>query len=259
MILTCPDCSTRYSVKRNAVGPNGRTVRCANCSATWFVASDADDLALQDNETESLTAVEAAVQPSVDFETPKPVIKKRSLPHRGANVLEGDTADNQGRYRPPMGVSMIWVVTLGLLGTASALGYVNRQPIVEKFPKAASIFKAANTPVKAGGLDLEDPATTQTIIDGKPALVINGFIVNRTKTEKIAPDLQLSMLNSNEEEVANWIVEMNQAVVAPKQRLEYISQYLSFVPLNQFSYKVFPVHSSHLQTYLYMYFVHYLF
>jgi len=35
MIVTCPNCSTCYSVDPGALGPAGKTVRCSNCAHQW--------------------------------------------------------------------------------------------------------------------------------------------------------------------------------------------------------------------------------
>src|SRR3982751_4575430 len=36
MILTCESCHTRYLVPGDAIGPDGREVRCAACHHQWF-------------------------------------------------------------------------------------------------------------------------------------------------------------------------------------------------------------------------------
>ncbi|WP_434054653.1 MAG: zinc-ribbon domain-containing protein [Roseibium sp.] len=42
MKITCPDCSTSYEIKAEAVGQQGRSVKCAKCGNRWFVSADDD-------------------------------------------------------------------------------------------------------------------------------------------------------------------------------------------------------------------------
>lgn len=45
MIIACPACGTRYAVPDNAIGVDGRTVRCAKCRHSWFQEGPEVDLA----------------------------------------------------------------------------------------------------------------------------------------------------------------------------------------------------------------------
>lgn len=38
MIITCPNCATRYSIDPGALGGNGKVVRCSNCDHQWHQA-----------------------------------------------------------------------------------------------------------------------------------------------------------------------------------------------------------------------------
>jgi predicted Zn finger-like uncharacterized protein len=102
MILTCPECSTRYLTKENAIGPNGRTVRCAKCDTTWFVASEADELTLQDNQAPvedivpATAGIAAATAPDIPFgqETVSGPVEQP-----GAHVVMRDKVDKERRRR----------------------------------------------------------------------------------------------------------------------------------------------------------------
>jgi predicted Zn finger-like uncharacterized protein len=49
MQIVCPHCQTSYHVDPSAVGPTGRSVRCARCRTVWFAA-----------DTEALTEIAAS-------------------------------------------------------------------------------------------------------------------------------------------------------------------------------------------------------
>lgn len=41
MIISCPECATRYDVEDSRFEPSGRSVRCAACGESWFVPAPA--------------------------------------------------------------------------------------------------------------------------------------------------------------------------------------------------------------------------
>ncbi len=42
MMLVCPSCDSRYMIGADAIGPEGRKVRCANCGHEWFQEGTGD-------------------------------------------------------------------------------------------------------------------------------------------------------------------------------------------------------------------------
>jgi len=41
MLIVCPNCATSYTIDPAAIGPAGRTVRCARCKVTWLAGGPA--------------------------------------------------------------------------------------------------------------------------------------------------------------------------------------------------------------------------
>ena len=228
MILTCPDCATSYSASDDAIGPNGRMVRCSNCKTTWFVSHDADTLELIDNQTDGLVPAEEPAKrgefdyDGADSETEFIPPVKKSV---GAHVQIRDKAEQKRRNRRLLSVSMIWLVTLGLLSAGLGMAYIFRQTIVDRTPAAATLYNAIGIPVKISGLDFESPKAKNILIDGEPVFVVNGFVRNLSGSNQPIPLIRLSLHNPAGEEVAHWFVEIDQPALPAGDRIEYQSQY----------------------------------
>jgi predicted Zn finger-like uncharacterized protein len=70
MIIACPACSTRYVVPDEAIGIDGRTVRCAKCRHSWF--QDGPQLELAAAAPVQQAAVAAPPPPAPEPLAPEP-------------------------------------------------------------------------------------------------------------------------------------------------------------------------------------------
>jgi len=72
MILTCPECNTRYHVAEGEIGEQGRFVRCSACSHEWLALASQDEA-----EHKTLPAKDDNILP--DARTAIPVQNKASF------------------------------------------------------------------------------------------------------------------------------------------------------------------------------------
>ena len=83
MILTCPACATSYFIPDDAMGPNGRKVRCQACGEVWRATSEEPLELTLAPEPHAVAPAEPATSPAaVDpepeslAETPAPELPK---------------------------------------------------------------------------------------------------------------------------------------------------------------------------------------
>ena len=226
MILTCPNCSTRYLTKAEAIGENGRTVRCSKCAHSWFVAAEHDALTLEDQATpememlhEDSSGKDGAAEGSHE--------RRRAEDRRaqGAHVAFRDKADRKRRKSRIFGVAMIWGTTLGMLGLATFAAFLFRQPIINNYPQTTEIYKAFGVEASVTGLVLDAPQTEYILIEGEQRLVVNGMVQNLTKHDKDIPLVRLSILNNNDEEITHWFFQPSPNKVGPRGTVEFATEY----------------------------------
>ena len=216
MILTCPECSTNYMAKDGAIGPNGRSVRCARCENVWYVEGvDPDALALKDNQTVLITEQEPESQPELPF-----VPTAKSSVTIGAHTLLRDKADAEKLAKRKRLIRLIWAVPVFVLFSAILIAVVKRQVIVEKIPRSATLYQAFGMDVKANGLDVRGLSSQRLVVDGEPVLRVTGDVVNLTSQAISAPLIQLRLENRSGESLADWFVEVGTVSAGSRVTIE---------------------------------------
>ncbi|WP_313102071.1 DUF3426 domain-containing protein [Brevundimonas sp.] len=214
MILTCPACATSYFVPDEAIGPNGRRVRCKACGHDWRATLEDEPLELSAAAAEPVA--EAAgfgkreEAPETLAETPAPELPRAFRAK----------AEQQRKMRRAATQGAVWaalaVVFLALIGAAFAF----RLQIVQAWPQAAAVYKLVGAPVNLAGLEFEAVGIRLAPYDpGK--VVVSGALRNIRDNEVVAPPVRVALLNAAGAEVGHRIVRLEAAPVLPGKVLGF--------------------------------------
>ena len=167
MILTCPQCSTRYHVDAKSIGAAGRTVRCASCGNRWLATSPAD--------------------------APRVVELDQTLPPANPQLLP--ITGRAAGPRAPSASLVGWLIgVLVILIVASAV--IGRNEIVAGFPASATIYQKLGLPITLDlGLQFEGVVSRRIEEGGIAVLVVEGAVVNVTDQQRPVPPIRVTLLD----------------------------------------------------------------
>lgn len=201
MILTCPSCATRYVVDPRSVGAAGRRVRCVKCRHSWHEPPPPPE-AMQ-------AAAATATSPPAEGRPADPASTSERRDNddaAAAGLAAAGRGAESGRRivnlpalpgRPEVGRAWIgWVLVLLLAAGVVVAGTMFRDDVVEAFPAAARLYRAAGIPVSGpelpgAGLEIRDVATARRFADGHEVLEVVGRVVNATDEVRPLPPLAL--------------------------------------------------------------------
>jgi predicted Zn finger-like uncharacterized protein len=196
MILTCPNCATRYFLHDVLVGRAGRTVKCTTCGSTWRAEPEDDDPlpltaptpeaeSVQDSAPETLSALPA---------------DRLSQAFR-ARALE------QRKVREAAATGAIWAGLASGLVLVIALAAVFRMDVVRMWPKTASAYAAVGLPVNTTGLIIEQVKAAPGSDGGHPAVMVSGVMRNIVDRMVSPPPLRVSLLGKDGRPVARRLAD----------------------------------------------------
>lgn len=127
MILTCPNCATRYIVPDSAIGHDGRRVRCASCKHSWF--QEGAELELAGAEAPAVaTPVAAGASVAKPPAAPEPVREPAAVTAEAAPVPDPVVTPPEETEAAP--VAEPEVVEAHAYGADA--GYAEEQPVVRR-------------------------------------------------------------------------------------------------------------------------------
>lgn len=256
MILVCPNCDARYTLKPLALGAEGRDVRCAKCSHTWF--QRAEDLERVNSPVDEMVgkAVENSVQDSVE----KPVLISEELPPKEPDVealLEEAFDDSQesivedvvevdsipNAVKPVKAVKTPKIKTpetvlaklMGAFASFILVGAIigglvlMKDKVMSAWPPSQNLYKLvglAPAEVSGGGLVIENViASIHKTRDRTSVLIVQGRVINLTEKKQPLPDLIAQLRSTNGEDGDKWFVKTPMDTLAPNESFNFKSDY----------------------------------
>lgn len=200
MIVSCPTCSTRYTLSDESLGTDGRKVRCARCGHTWWQMPERGDpdSVVPDAPTE--------IRPA------KPAKPAEKAAGKGKSKLP-----KPPRAKPARS-TMIGFGVLGVLvaGTVAG-GYFGRDAIVRAWPPAALFYETIGMQAEPPGfgLELRNIRSEQKLEGGKTVLLLDGEIANITDIERALPPLRAITYGAEHKPLQSWTIDPSAPALLP--------------------------------------------
>lgn len=214
MILTCPECNTRYLVPDSSIGAAGRTVRCASCRHSWFQQGPATAVVPPAPEPE----LAAPAQDTAAVEEREATSAPPEAPATATSYAAfDDTADaapqtNDGDYdafahAPPFGRRKNTARRWTIAAAAAALVMVAALAAIQYFgtPGIAGLLGVGPAKTEVP-LRLEVPRKPERREQpsGNELFAVSGRIVNPTQEVQIVPDILAELRDSSGRVVYSW-------------------------------------------------------
>jgi len=244
MILTCPNCTTRYLVSPAKLRPGGRTVRCARCGESWFEDAPPPDLEDAPETIPPEPEQEAPDQPSgqpsdqapsdqdaapgdeADNDAPPVRPRRSAAPSGGRNLPALPREPN--RWSEAAGWAGLGLFVLIILGGSLLF----RGPITEAWPPAERLYRtlgldvevAENTPERPPleeRLQFSQLQPSQKFVGGVLTLMIKGKINNTGGQVETLPPVEVVLLDDRQLDLVTWLVDPPRTVLHPGQSVTF--------------------------------------
>jgi predicted Zn finger-like uncharacterized protein len=209
MILTCPNCATRYEADEAKFLPAGRKVRCAKCGHIWHQSAPAE-AAVETPPDLSVEPGEPASVATAPMRASEPVASVAAIPDR--------TQTSSG-WR--LGALAGWAALIALVAVLAWVAVVFRMGIATVWPQTATVYSWVGLDVNTVGLAFQDVSYRVTSEDDMPVLHIKGRVVNVTARALEVPAISAVLTDEYRRDLYDWKIEAGAKNLGPGKTAEF--------------------------------------
>lgn len=217
MLISCPNCATRYLVADSAIGPGGRKVRCAACKHSWFVAPLAE-MAERDLVSVGAGAVAEVAERPAEAPMPEaPAWFSETVRSEHAPPVPPppppqpaiDAYDYAPPFRPRRNPARMWTiaaiaVSILLIALILSLWFLGGAEGIRARLKGGPIASvAAVAPLRLAPAGAPE---RRQLDSGHEILSVSGRIENPASHSQKVPDIRAELVDSRGATVYEWII-----------------------------------------------------